>query len=178
MEKYLELTERLVGVFDRSSSDYLEIKISDYALTLKKGSSVCAVPSVPVTEVVAPAVSLQPIAPASSSAVQARAVTEANDVSNLEASVPVKGVATASLNTEVVKSPIVGVFYAAKDPSSPPFVKVGDTVKKGDVLCILESMKMMNEIRSDYDGVIKEIKCKNEELVEFDQVMFVLEKGE
>ncbi|WP_455052328.1 acetyl-CoA carboxylase biotin carboxyl carrier protein [Mogibacterium sp.] len=178
MEKYLELTERLVGVFDRSSSDYLEIKISDYALTLKKGSSVCAVPSVPVTEVVAPAVSLQPIAPASSSAVQARAVAEANDVSNLEASAPAKEVATASLNTEVVKSPIVGVFYAAKDPSSPPFVKVGDTVKKGDVLCILESMKMMNEIRSDYDGVIKEIKCKNEELVEFDQVMFVLEKGE
>ena len=178
MEKYLELTERLVGVFDRSSSDYLEIKISDYALTLKKGSSVCAVPSVPVTEVVAPAVSLQPIAPASSSAVQTRAVAEANDVSNLEASVPAKEVATASLNTEVVKSPIVGVFYAAKDPSSPPFVKVGDTVKKGDVLCILESMKMMNEIRSDYDGVIREIQCKNEELVEFGQIMFVLEKCE
>ena len=46
------------------------------------------------------------------------------------------------------------------------------------MLCILESMKMMNEIRADYDGIIKEIKCKNEELVEFDQVMFVLEKGE
>ena len=151
MEKYLELTERLVGVFDRSSSDYLEIKISDYALTLKKGSSVCAAPSVPVTEVVTPTVSLQPVAPASVPAVQTRAVAEANDASSLD---------------------------AAKDPNSPPFVKVGDTVKKGDVLCILESMKMMNEIRSDYDGIIKEIKCKNEELVEFDQVMFVLEKGE
>lgn len=175
MEKYLELTERLVGVFDRSSSDYLEIKISDYALTLKKGSSVCAVPSVPVTEVAASTVSLQPVAPASVPAVQTRAVAGA---SSLEASAPAKELDTASLNTEVVKSPIVGVFYAAKDPNSPPFVKVGDTVKKGDVLCILESMKMMNEIRSDYDGVIKEIKCKNEELVEFDQVMFVLEKGE
>ena len=177
MEKYLQLTERLVGVFDQSSSDYLEIKISDYALTLKKGSSVCAVPSVPVTEAVAPAVSLQPVITASTPAVQTVAVSEANDVPNAESPVTTE-VATASLNTEVVKSPIVGVFYAAKDPNSPPFVKVGDSVKKGDVLCILESMKMMNEIRSDYDGVIKEIKCKNEELVEFDQVMFVLEKGE
>ena len=177
MEKYLQLTERLVGVFDQSSSDYLEIKISDYALTLKKGSSVCAVPSVPVTEAVAPAVSLQPVITASTPAVQTVAVSEANDVPKAESPV-ITEVATASLNTEVIKSPIVGVFYAAKDPSSPPFVKVGDTVKKGDVLCILESMKMMNEIRSDYDGVIKEIKCKNEELVEFDQVMFVLEKGE
>ena len=157
MEKYLQLTERLAQVFDQCSSDYLEIKISDYALTLKKGSSVCAVPSVPVTEA---------------------AVTEARNEYKAEALAPSNEVVTASPDTEVVKSPIVGVFYAAKDPNSPPFVKVGDSVKKGDVLCILESMKMMNEIRSDYDGVIKEIKCKNEELVEFDQVMFVLEKGE
>ena len=177
MEKYLQLTERLVRVFDQSSSDYLEIKISDYALTLKKGSSVCAVPSVPVSEAASPAVSLQPVITASAPAVQTVAVAEANDVPKAESSAATEG-ATASLNTEVVKSPIVGVFYAAKDPNSPPFVKVGDSVKKGDVLCILESMKMMNEIRSDYDGVIKEIKCKNEELVEFDQVMFVLEKGE
>lgn len=101
MEKYLELTERLVGVFDRSSSDYLEIKISDYALTLKKGSSVCAAPSVPVTEVVTPTVSLQPVAPASVPAVQTRAVAEANDVSSLEASAPAKELDTASLNTKL-----------------------------------------------------------------------------
>ena len=162
MEKYLELTERLVSVFDRSSSDYLEIKISDYALTLKKGSSACAVPSVH----------------ASAPATQTVLGTVANDVSMSESSAHTAEVATETLNTEVVKSPIVGVFYAAKDPNSPPFVKVGDTVKKGDVLCILESMKMMNEIRSDYDGVIREIQCKNEELVEFGQIMFVLEKCE
>ena len=178
MEKYLQLTERLAQVFDQSSSDYLEIKISDYALTLKKGSSVCAVPSVPVTEAVTPAVSLQPVVTASAPAVQTAAVTEARSEYKAEALAPANEVVTASPDTEVVKSPIVGVFYAAKDPNAPPFVKVGDSVKKGDVLCILESMKMMNEIRSDYDGVIKEIKCRNEELVEFDQVMFVLEKGE
>ena len=75
-------------------------------------------------------------------------------------------------------SPIVGTFYSASGPQIPPYVKVGDSVKAGDTVCILEAMKMMNEIRSDYDGIIKEIKCKNAELVEFDQVMFVLEKGE
>ena len=178
MEKYLELTERLVSVFDRSSSDYLEIKISDYALKLKKGSSACAVPSVPVTETVVPAASLQPAVHASAPATQTVSGTVANDVSMSESSAHTAEVAKETLNTEVVKSPIVGVFYAAKDPNSPPFVKVGDTVKKGDVLCILESMKMMNEIRSDYDGVIREIQCKNEELVEFGQIMFVLEKCE
>ncbi|ASS37737.1 acetyl-CoA carboxylase biotin carboxyl carrier protein [Mogibacterium pumilum] len=178
MEKYLELTERLVRVFDKSSSDFFEIKISDYALTLKKGSSVAALPSVPVSEAVAPVVSLQPVATASASAVHSVSANNDSNVAKVDGTTAKEETGTAHLNTEVVKSPIVGVFYAAKDPNSPPFVKVGDTVKKGDVLCILESMKMMNEIRSDYSGVIKEIKCKNEELVEFDQVMFVLEKGE
>ena len=88
-------------------------------------------------------------------------------------SAPKSSADTESL--QEIKSPIVGVFYEAKDPESEPFVKIGQKVKKGDVLCILESMKMMNEIRSDYDGIVKEIKCKNEELVEFGQVMFVLE---
>lgn len=178
MEKYLELTERLVRVFDKSSSDFFEIKISDYALTLKKGSSVAALPSVPVSEAVAPVASLQPVATVSAPAVHSAVVANDSNVAIAEDTATKVETSTAHLNTEVVKSPIVGVFYAAKDPNSPPFVKVGDSVKKGDVLCILESMKMMNEIRSDYDGVIKEIKCKNEELVEFEQVMFVLEKGE
>lgn len=178
MEKYLELTERLVGVFDQSNSDFFEIKISDYALTLKKGSSVYTLPSVPVSEAVAPVVPLQAVATAPAPAVHSASATNDSTVAKAEDTAAKAEENTASANAEVVKSPIVGVFYAAKDPNSPPFVKVGDAVKKGDVLCILESMKMMNEIRSDYDGVIKEIKCKNEELVEFDQVMFVLEKGE
>ena len=75
---------------------------------------------------------------------------------------------------KVVKSPIVGTFYAAPSPDQPPFVQVGDTVKKGDVILIIESMKLMNEVTSDTDGVVKEILVKNGEAVEYDQPLMVL----
>ncbi len=69
----------------------------------------------------------------------------------------------------VVKAPIVGTFYAAASPDEAPYVKVGDTVKKGDVLMIIESMKLMNEVTSDFDGVVGEIMVSNGEPVEYDQ---------
>ncbi|MGN0585422.1 MAG: acetyl-CoA carboxylase biotin carboxyl carrier protein [Ruminococcus sp.] len=69
----------------------------------------------------------------------------------------------------IVKAPIVGTFYAAASPDEPPFAKVGDTVKKGDVLMIIESMKLMNEVTSDFDGVVEEIYVSNGEAVEYDQ---------
>lgn len=163
MDKYLELTKNLISEFDKSSSDYLEIKISDYSLTLKKGSS-SGVPVAVQTPVVTAAPPAQFI-----SQTQVEPTTTSVNAPEKEAA--------KSADLQEVKSPIVGVFYEAKDPTTAPFVKLGDSVKKGDVLCILESMKMMNEIRSDYDGVVKEIKCKNEELVEFGQVLFVLEKN-
>jgi acetyl-coA carboxylase, biotin carboxyl carrier protein len=71
-----------------------------------------------------------------------------------------------------VKSPLVGTFYNAPSPDSPAYVKVGDTVKKGQILGIIEAMKLMNEIESDYDGVVTEILIKNEETVEFGQPLF------
>lgn len=75
---------------------------------------------------------------------------------------------------KVVKAPIVGTFYAAPAPDQPPFVQVGDTVKKGDVILIIESMKLMNEVTSDVDGVVKEILVKNGEAVEYDQPLMIL----
>lgn len=69
----------------------------------------------------------------------------------------------------IVKAPIVGTFYSAASPDEPPFVKVGDTVKKGDVLMIIESMKLMNEVTSEFDGVVDEIFAANGEAVEYDQ---------
>ena len=65
------------------------------------------------------------------------------------------------------KSPLVGVYYSAPNPSSPSFIEVGRAVKKGDVLCIIEAMKVMNEIVAEQDGVVLEIKPTNEQLVEF-----------
>lgn len=72
----------------------------------------------------------------------------------------------------IVTSPLVGVFYAASSPDSEPFVKPGDQVKKGQVLGIIEAMKLMNEIECEYDGVVEAILVKNEEVVEYGQPLF------
>ena len=73
-----------------------------------------------------------------------------------------------------VKSPLVGVFYAAPAPEAEPFVKVGDKVKKGDVLCIIEAMKLMNEITATHDGEIVDVCIQNGSVVEFGQTLFKL----
>ncbi|AEE21064.1 acetyl-CoA carboxylase biotin carboxyl carrier protein [Paraglaciecola chathamensis] len=74
-----------------------------------------------------------------------------------------------------VKSPMVGTFYRSSSPGSKPFAEVGQSVKVGDTLCIIEAMKMMNQIESDKAGVIKEILVDNQEPVEFDQPLFIIE---
>ena len=80
--------------------------------------------------------------------------------------------AASSANLLEVKSPIVGTFYRAPSPDSPPYVEKGSSVKKGQPLCVLEAMKMMNTLECEYDGVIEEILVSNGDLVEFDQVLF------
>lgn len=79
-------------------------------------------------------------------------------------------------NTEnTITSPLVGIFYCAPSPKEDPFVKAGDTVHEGDVICIIEAMKMMNEVTSDKDGVIAEVYAEEGTLVEFGQPLFRLE---
>lgn len=73
---------------------------------------------------------------------------------------------------QVVVSPLVGTFYSASAPGAEPFVKVGDRVKKGQVLGIIEAMKLMNEIESDYDGVVEAVLVENEGVVEYGQPLF------
>lgn len=75
----------------------------------------------------------------------------------------------------IVTSPIVGTFYASPSPDKPPFVKTGDTVNAGDVVCIIESMKLMNEINSEFSGRVAEIYAKNGEPVEFGQKLMRIE---
>ena len=77
-----------------------------------------------------------------------------------------------SLNILSIDSPMVGIVYMTPKPSSPPFVKSGQKVKKGDTICLIEAMKTFNEIKSDKDGVIKSILVKNGEAVEFGQPLF------
>lgn len=76
---------------------------------------------------------------------------------------------------ETIDAPMVGTYYSAASPTSPPFVTVGKSVAVGDTLCIIEAMKMLNQIESDKSGVIKEILVENEQPVEFGQPLFVIE---
>ena len=78
-------------------------------------------------------------------------------------------------NIKEVLSPMPGVFYSAKSPDKPPYVNEGDKVKPGQVICIIESMKIMNEIESEHSGVIKKILMNNSDPVEFNQPLFIIE---
>lgn len=77
----------------------------------------------------------------------------------------------------VVPSPLVGTFYAASAPDAPPMVQAGDTVKKGDTLCIIEAMKVMNEIESPCDGVVNRVLAVNGDLVEYNQPLFIIKEN-
>ena len=82
---------------------------------------------------------------------------------------------TADDTGEKVLSPMPGVFYSAQSPDKPPFVSEGDQVKRGQTLCIIESMKIMNEIESEQSGIIKKILVNNSDPVEFNQPLFIIE---
>jgi acetyl-CoA carboxylase biotin carboxyl carrier protein len=80
----------------------------------------------------------------------------------------------AVVDGDSINSPMVGSFYRAASPDSAPFVEVGSTVKKGDVLCIIEAMKLLNEIESEQDGIIKKILLENGQPVEFGEPLFII----
>ena len=90
----------------------------------------------------------------------------------LQAAEETAGESQAEMSGKVVTSPLVGTFYSASSPDAEPFVKEGDTVKKGQVLGIIEAMKLMNEIESEYDGVVEAVLVNNEEVVEYGQPLF------
>ncbi len=88
--------------------------------------------------------------------------------------IQVENIRSNSSTGTAVKAPMVGAFYTAPSPQDEPFVKVGDTVEKGTTLCIIEAMKMMNEIVAQTDGVIKEICVENGAVVEYGQTLFYI----
>ena len=116
------------------------------------------------------------VVPASNIALQEAIGVSANSVNGANTA----GVAAQSQAAEavgekggnLVKSPLVGTFYTAPSEDAEPFIKVGDTVKKGQTLAIVEAMKLMNEIESEFDGVVTEILVENEENVEYGQPLF------
>lgn len=160
VEQVLELVKAV------SDSELTEFKYEEdgVKLSLKKTSDRIVQVPAPAAPVIAPAV--MPAAPVPAPAAPA----------NVPAETP-----AAAQETEndmpagnVVKSPLVGTFYAAPSEDAEPFVKVGDSVKEGQVLAIVEAMKLMNEIESDFTGTVKEILVENGQGVEFGQPLFVI----
>lgn len=145
----------LLAQFDASTLREFSYKNNGEELNLSKNqtSSVTAAPVAPTVEVVAPA----PQAP-----VAAPAAVETPATPVEEASAPAQ-----AAEGEVVESPLVGVAYLSPSPEKPAFVSVGDTVKKGQTLLIVEAMKVMNEVPAPKDGVITEILVANEEVVDY-----------
>ena len=90
-------------------------------------------------------------------------------------SAPAAPAAPAEIPGHVVKSPMVGTFYRSPSPGAKPFVEVGDTVKSGDAICIIEAMKLLNEIECDKDGVVKAILVENGQPVEYGEPLVVIE---
>lgn len=120
------------------------------------------------------------VVPASNIALQEAIGVSANSVNGANTA-GTEGVAAAQSQAaeavgekagNLIKSPLVGTFYAAPSEDAEPFIKVGDTVKKGQTLAIVEAMKLMNEIESEFDGVVTEILVENEENVEYGQPLF------
>lgn len=124
-----------------------------------------------VTAVPAPGFAPVSAAPMMSQPAAAFQVSGASEASGAEApAANAESGDIASGNT--VSSPLVGTFYASPSPDAEPFVKTGDRVKKGQVLGIIEAMKLMNEIESEYDGVVEAVLVNNEEVVEYGQPLF------
>ena len=132
------------------------------ALEYSEGETHLRIENAPRTVTVAPAqaaAAAAPAVPAAAPAVEAAPVAAADAGADFNAA-------------KMVTSPMVGVFYASPSPTDPPFVTVGSKVKKGDVLCIIEAMKLMNEITAEEDGEIIDICATNGSVVEYGQILF------
>ena len=155
----LDKIERLLDLASKSGMSEVIVEDGEFKLTVRaqpriKSQVVQAAPVVP-----APAAA--PAAPAAAAPAEAPAAAEAAE--------PGSGAGET-----LVQAPIVGTFYAAPSPDADPFVKVGDRVEVGQTLCIIEAMKLMNEIQAEASGTVKQILIENGQPVEFDQPLFVL----
>ncbi len=142
--------KKLIELVEESGINELEISEGEESVRISRGGTVMQAAPMMQAPVAAPA----PVAAAPA---------------------PVESAAPAAITGHIVRSPMVGTFYSSSSPDAPAFVEVGQHVNAGDTLCILEAMKMMNQIEADKSGVIKEILANNEDAIEFDQPLFVIE---
>ena len=140
--------KKLIELLEESNINEIEIKEGEESVRISRGGSIVAAPAAPAPVAAAPAA-----APAPAPAVET---------------------APAAPTGHTVNSPMVGTFYRSPAPSAPAFIEVGKTVKAGDVICIVEAMKMMNQIEADKSGVIEAILVEDGQPVEFDQPLVVI----
>ena len=153
----LRKIKKLMELLEESGIAEIEVKEGEESIKLSRNIS-------STTNMQVPQIIQQPIQTTQPPANQQNPDMDTNTANNLK---------EGKRNT--VNSPMVGTFYASASPESKPFVTIGQSVKKGDTLCILEAMKMMNQVQAESDGKIVEILVDNAEPVEFDQPLFVLE---
>ncbi|HKS05422.1 MAG TPA: acetyl-CoA carboxylase biotin carboxyl carrier protein [Gemmatimonadaceae bacterium] len=161
----LRYVKKLIEMLDESTVDSIEIS-SDKGLKIRLSKSPVARGAVTMAAPVAmPAVDVARLTPPAGVPAAATA-PEAQPPAAVPQSAP------AASNLQEVKSPMVGTYYGAPEPGAKPYVTVGDRIKKGQVLCIIEAMKIMNEIESEVDGVVRESLVDNAHPVEYGQVLF------
>ncbi len=144
--------KKLIELLEESNIDEIEIKEGEESVRISRHSAQAAALAA-ASPVYAPPPAYAPPAP-------------------VPAPAPEPAPAEPATSGHVVNSPMVGTFYRSPSPTSPPFVEVGQTVKIGDVVCIVEAMKMMNQIEADKAGTIAAIMVESGEPVEFDQPLF------
>jgi acetyl-CoA carboxylase biotin carboxyl carrier protein len=148
---------RILDFMKEQGLEELEYQRGDLRVRLRRQGAPVATYAVPAAAVPAP----RPSAPAAPVSAAATAPAPAEPAAPAE-------------NLHVVKSPIVGTFYSSPSPDTPPFVKLGDAVKPGQVLCIVEAMKLMNEIEADQDGEVARLFVESGQPVEYGQPLFAL----
>lgn len=159
----LEFVRGLIEAVDNSGIDSLELNRGGTKIRISKTP-----PAAAVVTAAMPAMQAAPAPAAPQPAAHAPAGQPA------AAPTPVPAPASVSNLTDI-KSPMVGTFYRSPAPEAPSYVEVGSEVKKGQTLCILEAMKLMNELESEVDGIVREILVENSDPVEYGQVLFRIE---
>lgn len=163
----LRKLKKLIDLVQQSGIAELEITEGEERVRIARGGVVN------VTPLVAAASGRGVLAPASAALVPGPAPA-AGPASSPASPAPATADATPAQEGHVVKSPMVGTFYRAPSPDAKPFVDVGATVKEGETICVIEAMKLMNEIESDASGVVKAILVENGQPVEYGQALFII----
>jgi acetyl-CoA carboxylase biotin carboxyl carrier protein len=162
-----ELKELIEFLIEKDISEF-ELERGDFKVRMRRGVVTVAAPATAAPAYAAPAYA-PPAVPAAAPSTVTRAASAAAPT---DSSTGVE--AAEEVGLHIVRSPIVGTFYEAASPGAPPFVKVGDSVHSGQVLCIIEAMKLMNEIEADAGGAIVKRYVENAQPVEYGQPLFAI----